>query len=137
MGLILDSSAVIAGERKGQSAAELLAGIRDLLGPESVALTTVSVIELEHGIWRARDAEQADRRQKFFNDLFAAVPIYPLTFDIARKAARIDGECRRKGNVIPFQDLVIGVTALQFDYAVATANVRHFRMIPNLVVKQL
>jgi tRNA(fMet)-specific endonuclease VapC len=137
MGLILDSSAVIAGERKGQSAADLLAGIRNILGPEPVALTTVSVIELEHGIWRARDAAQAERRQKFFNDLFAAVPIYPLTFDIARRAARIDGESRRKGDVIPFQDLVIGVTALEFDYAVATANVRHFRMIPNLVVKQL
>jgi predicted nucleic acid-binding protein len=137
MGLILDSSAVIAGERKGLSAADFLVSIRDTLGPEPVALTTVSVIELEHGIWRARDAAQADRRQKFFDDLFAAVPIYPLTFAIARRAARIDGESRRKGIVIPFQDLVIGVTALEFDYAVATANVRHFGMIPNLVVKQL
>jgi predicted nucleic acid-binding protein len=137
MGLILDSSAVIAGERKGLSAADLLAIIRNTLGPEPVALATVSVIELEHGIWRARDAAQADRRQKFFDDLFAAVPIYPLTFDIARRAARIDAESRRKGFVIPFQDLVIGVTALEFDYAVATANVRHFQMIPNLVVKQL
>lgn len=128
---------MIAGERRGQSAADLLASIRNSLGSEPVALTTVSVIELEHGIWRAKDAAQADRRQKFFNDLFAAVPIYPLTFDIARRAARIDGESRRKGAVIPFQDLVIGVTALEFDYAVATVNVRHFQMIPNLVVKQL
>ena len=56
---------------------------------------------------------------------------------IARRAARIDGESRRRGVVIPFQDLVIGVTALEFDYAVATANVRHFQMIPGLVVKQL
>jgi predicted nucleic acid-binding protein len=133
----LDSSAVIAGERKGLSAADLLASIRNVLGPEPVALATVSVIELEHGIWRARDAAQADRRQKFFDDLFAAVPIYPLTFDIARRAARIDAESKRKGTVIPFQDLVIGVTALEFNYAVATANARHFRMIPNLVVKQL
>lgn len=137
MGLILDSSAVIAGERQGQSAAELLASIRAIVGPDAIALATVSVIELEHGIWRAQDAAQASRRQKFFDDLFAAVPIYPLTFGIARRAARIDGESKRKGIVIPFQDLVIGVTALEFGYAVATANVRHFRMIPNLVVKEL
>jgi predicted nucleic acid-binding protein len=39
--------------------------------------------------------------------------------------------------VIPFQDLVIGVTLLEFDYAVATANARHFQMIPGLVVKRL
>jgi len=97
----------------------------------------VSVIELEHGIWRAKNAEQAARRQKFFDDLFAVVPVYPLTFDIARRAARIDGESKRDGIVIPFQDLVIGVTALEFDYAVATGNVRHFRMIPGLAVIQL
>jgi tRNA(fMet)-specific endonuclease VapC len=137
MGIILDSSAVIAGERRGQTAAGLLSGLEAILGKETIALTTVSVIELEHGIWRARDAEQADRRRKFFEDLFAAVPIYPLTFDVARRAARIDGESRRQGTVIPFQDLVIGATALEFGYSLATANIRHFRMIPNLLVKPL
>ncbi|HUD99617.1 MAG TPA: hypothetical protein VMR62_08585 [Bryobacteraceae bacterium] len=72
MGLILDASAVVAGERKGQSAADLLAAIRAILGPEAIALSTVSVIELQHGIWRARDAKQAATRQRFFDDLFAA-----------------------------------------------------------------
>jgi len=137
MGLILDSSVVIARERKGQSALDLLTSIRTEIGPEAIALSTVSVIELEHGVWRAKNAEQANRRRRFFDDLFAAVAIYPLTFDIARLAARIDGESRRNGVMIPFQDLVIGVTALEFGYAVATANVRHFRLIPNLIVKQL
>lgn len=137
MGLILDSSAVIAGERKGLSVVDLLLEIRETLGPENIALSTVSVIELEHGIWRAKDAAQAVKRQQFFDDLFAAVPTYPLTFGIARRAARIDGESRRRGVAIPFQDLVIGVTALEFGYAVATANVRHFQMIPGLVVKAL
>lgn len=97
----------------------------------------MSVIELEHGIWRAKDAALAEHRRQFFNDLFAAVPSYPLTFEIARRAARIDGEARRRGMVIPFQDLLIGVTALEFDYAVATHNVWHFRMIPDLMVKEL
>jgi tRNA(fMet)-specific endonuclease VapC len=137
MGLILDSSALIAGERKGQSAADLLAAIRASVGPEEIVLSTVSVIELEHGIWRAKDASQAANRRKFFDDLFAVVPTYPLTFSIARRAARVDGESRRKGVTIPFQDLVIGVTALEFDYAVATANVRHFQTIPNLAIVQL
>jgi len=137
MGLILDSSAVIAGERKGQSAAALLAAIRASVGPDDIALSTVSVIELEHGVWRAKNAAQATNRQKFFDDLFAAVPTYPLTFSIARRAAWIDGESKRRGTAIPFQDLVIGVTALEFDYAVVTLNVRHFQMIPGLLVKQL
>jgi tRNA(fMet)-specific endonuclease VapC len=137
MGVILDSSALIAGERKGQSAADLLAGIEGIPGPEAIALTTVSVIELEHGIWRAKDAGQTARRRQFFEDLFAAVPICPPTFAFARRAGRIEGESGRRGVVIPFQDLVIGSTALEFGYAVATANTRHFRMIPNLPVKPL
>jgi predicted nucleic acid-binding protein len=137
MGIILDSSAVIAGERRGQTATDVLINLRAKVGAQPIALSTVSVIELEHGIWRAKDAAQAQCRQKFFEDLFAAVPTYPLTFGIARRAARIDGESRRTGIVIPFQDLVIGVTALEFDYAVATLNPRHFRLIPGLTVIEL
>jgi hypothetical protein len=76
MGLILDSSAIIAGERKGQSAADVLSGIRTVTGPELAALSVISVIELEHGIWRAKTAAQAFTRQKFMNHLFQAVPVY-------------------------------------------------------------
>jgi predicted nucleic acid-binding protein len=137
MGVILDSSAVIAGERKGQSAADLLAALRIVPGPEVLALTTVGVMELEHGVWRAKDAAQAARRREFFDDLFAAVPSYPLTFGIARRAARIDAEAKKRGVLIPFQDLAIGTTALEFGYAVATRNVRHFGMIPDLAIKPL
>jgi predicted nucleic acid-binding protein len=137
MGLILDSSVVIGRERKGVSVADVLADIRASVGAEPVALSTVSVIELEHGIWRAKDAAQAERRRRFLEDLFAAVPSYPLTFEIARRAARVDGEARRQGVVIAFQDLVIGATALEFDYAVATLNIRHFEKIPGLAVQRI
>lgn len=87
MGLILDSSVVIAGERKGLTAVDVLDRIRAAVGPEDVALCTVGVIELEHGIWRAEDSDQALRRRQFCEDLFAAVPVYPLTLQIARRAA--------------------------------------------------
>ena len=137
MGLILDSSVVIAGERKGLTAVDVLDRIRAAVGPEDVALCTVCVIELEHGIWRAKDSDQALRRRQFFEDLFDAVPVYPLTLPIARRAARLDGESRQSGIVIPFQDLVIGATALHLAYGVATANLRHFRLIPNLTVVAL
>jgi predicted nucleic acid-binding protein len=137
MGVILDSSALIAGERKGGTAAELPTRLRLQLGPGAIAISTVSVIELEHGIWRAKESAQAEHRRRFLDDVFAVVPAYPLTFEIARRAGRIDGESKSKGLVIPFQDLIIGVTALEFDYAVATLNVQHFRMIPDLVVKPL
>jgi predicted nucleic acid-binding protein len=83
------------------------------------------------------DAAQAAKRRRFFDDLFAAIPVHPVTFNIARRAARIDAESKSQGSVISFHDLLIGVTALEFGYAVATLNVRHFAMIPGLVVHQL
>jgi len=36
--------------------------------------------------------------------------------------------------VIATADLLIGVTALHYGYAVGTRNVRHFKMIPGLQV---
>ena len=49
----------------------------------------------------------------------------------------MDAESKNKGISIPFQDLVIGVTALEFDYAVATLNAKHFELIPGLGVIKL
>ena len=48
----------------------------------------------------------------------------------------IDAETRKRGIVIPFADLQIGVTALVFDYAVLTLNFRDFEAIPGLRVKR-
>jgi predicted nucleic acid-binding protein len=56
---------------------------------------------------------------------------------MAQLAAKIDAEARQLGSTIPFADLLIGVTALHFGYAVGTRNLRHFQMIPNLAVVQV
>jgi predicted nucleic acid-binding protein len=47
-------------------------------------------------------------------------------------AGRIDGEQTAAGVVIPFVDLLIGATALSLGFAILTANLRHFKMIPGL-----
>jgi predicted nucleic acid-binding protein len=60
-----------------------------------------------------------------------------VTTELARKAGRIDTEQQARGIRIAFQDMLIGVSALSLGYAVMTQNVRHFQMIPNLVLKQL
>ena len=54
--MILDSSVAITAERAGNRVEDLLSAIRAIAGSaEEVALSVVSVLELEHGIWRARD----------------------------------------------------------------------------------
>ena len=47
----------------------------------------------------------------------------------------VDAEQQTRGILIAFQDLLIGVSAPELGYAVMTHNVRHFQMIPNLVVE--
>ena len=55
---------------------------------------------------------------------------------MAQLAAGLDAQARQQGCTIPFADLLIGATALHLGFAVATRNVRHFDMIPNLNLLQ-
>ena len=137
MGLILDSSVLIAAERKARPVSELLAAIRVSTGLTEILLSAVSVIELEHGLWRANTRQLAQRRRIYLDGIFAAIPVEPFTKEMGQLAAKIDAEARKQGTVIPFADLQIGTTALHFEYAIGTLNMRHFEMIPNLVVKRL
>jgi predicted nucleic acid-binding protein len=50
---------------------------------------------------------------------------------------KIDGENQAQGIRLPLSDLLIGVTALELGYGIATGNLRHFQMIPGLSVVQL
>jgi tRNA(fMet)-specific endonuclease VapC len=63
--------------------------------------------------------------------------VHPVTLEIARLAGQIEGEQAALGISIPFEDLLIGTTALYLGYGVVTLNVRHFRLIPNLTVVDL
>ena len=53
MGLILDSSVVIAAERLGQTAYQMLEAISQQKQDPEIALSVVTVVELAHGIARA------------------------------------------------------------------------------------
>ncbi len=46
--------------------------------------------------------------------------------EVARRAARVDAGQRENGIQIAAADLLIGVSALELNYAVGTSNVRHF-----------
>jgi tRNA(fMet)-specific endonuclease VapC len=99
-----------------------------------VALSVISVAELAHGIHRANTPERRDSRRAFLDDLKATVPVYPITAETAELVGKINAETSARGAVIPFDDLLIGATALERNYAVATHNERHFKKIPNLTV---
>jgi predicted nucleic acid-binding protein len=66
-----------------------------------------------------------------------ALPIHPVTVPIALRVGQVDGENQAKGVRLPLADLLIGVTALELGFTVATGNLRHFQRIPGLSVIQL
>jgi predicted nucleic acid-binding protein len=137
MGLILDSSVVIAAERRGDNVTQMLKQIVAATGDQRTVLSSIGLTELVHGIYRAQTAEARSRRDSFIRELLNDVEVYPYTKEMALLAGKIDGEQQSQGIIIPFGDLLIGATALEVGYSVLTANVRHFRLIPGLTVVQL
>jgi len=53
MGVILDSSILIAGERRRDSVWEILERVEAVCGKTTAALSAVTAVELTHGIYRA------------------------------------------------------------------------------------
>ncbi len=58
----------------------------------------------------------------FIHRLCIDIPVYPITLEIARMVGRIEGEQANKGIALAFEDLAIGVTALQMGFDIATLN---------------
>jgi len=126
MGLILDSSVVIASERRGDTVVQMLRHLASITGDQRVAVSAIGLTELIHALYRAPDASVRLRRERFIDDLLADMEVVPYTRDTALLAGKIDGEQRRNGISIPSVDLFIGATALSHNYGIATLNVRHF-----------
>jgi predicted nucleic acid-binding protein len=134
VGLILDSSVVIAAERRGQTAYEMLEAIGERADDPEIAVSVVTILELAHGIVRANTEPRRAARQRFLDDLLVGMPVHPVTVPIALRAGQIDGQLQAAGTRVALADLLIGTTALVLGHAVATGNARHFEMIPGLVV---
>lgn len=137
MGIILDSSVVIAAQRRGYTVAQLLREVVAKAGDQEAALSAVGLTELVHGVHRAPTPEVRARREGFVSELLNDVQVYPYTKETALLAGRLDGEQQNRGVTIPFVDLLIGATALLLGYSVLTVNLRHFRLVPDLPVLEL
>jgi len=134
VGLILDSSVLIAGERRGHTVRQILEQIQASHGEVAIGLSVVTIAELIHGAYRAKADTDKQRRLTFIDRMCSDVPVHPVTVEMARVVGRIAGEQAASGMVSPFEDLVIGVTALELGFDVYTLNIRHFQLIPTLKV---
>jgi predicted nucleic acid-binding protein len=137
VGIILDTSVLVSGERKGHTVADILEQLKSTQGEVTFGVSVVAIAELVHGAYRSASAERQTARLAFIERLCEDVPVYEVTLNVARLAGRIDGQQESIGIRIAFEDLLIGCTALELGYSIATHNVRHFRQISGLNVVQL
>jgi len=137
VGIVLDSSVIIAAERRGRTVREILEQLKALQGDVEIGISVVTVAELVHGAYRTKTQAQQQQRLEFIERLSSDVPVYPITLDIARLAGRIEGQQEALGVQFAFEDLLIGATALHLSYDLATLNLRDFKRIPKLSVIQI
>lgn len=133
MGVILDSSVLIAAERGAFD----MAGYLTELANEPVALAAISASELLHGVERARDPGVRERRREYVEGVLTNVPVIPFGLAEARVHARIWAALAAAGTLVGAHDLQVAATALTAGSTVATLNREEFRRVPELALASL
>jgi predicted nucleic acid-binding protein len=137
LGLVLDSSILIAAERRRFTPHQAIETVQKSVGEVPIVLSSITIAEIGHGIYRANTPEIRERRRAFLDELKATVPIHPVSEDTAEIVARIGSEQAAKGINLSLGDLIIGACALELGYVIGTSNVRDFSRIPGLTIVRL
>jgi tRNA(fMet)-specific endonuclease VapC len=133
MGLILDSSVLIAAERGRLRFPEFCAA----QGDEELFLAAITASELLHGVERAATTAQRERRAAFVEALLARLPVLEFDLDVARWHARLWAELAATGTPVGPHDLLIAATARRHGFSLATLNVAEFARVPGLALADL
>lgn len=128
MGVILDSSVLIAAERGRLRLAELL----ESLGDTPVAIAAITASELLHGVHRAAPRSVRMRRSAFVEALLAELPVRTFGLGEARMHAELWAELAGSGTMIGAHDLLIAATAIAGGDALVTLNQREYAHVPGL-----
>src|ERR1035437_6252969 len=127
----------MAAERKRQTVEEFRTSVGQVCGEIEIAISAVTLAELVHGVARANTTQIRENRRAFIDELKRHVPVHPITDSTAEIAGQLSGEQAAKGITLPADDLLIGASAIEQGYAVATLNIPHFQKIPGLQVVSL
>lgn len=74
MGLILDSSVLVASERQGKNARQTFSAIAGEIGDTEIGISVITLIELAHGAARADSPERKAKRERFIQEVVTACP---------------------------------------------------------------
>jgi tRNA(fMet)-specific endonuclease VapC len=129
MGILIDSSVLIAGERGDL---DLDPHLQDR-GSEAVAIAAITASELLHGVHRLKGVKRA-RSEALVEQWLSTLPTIAFDLDVARVHATIAADLRSRGTPVGAHDLQIAATAVFLGYDVATRDLRSFPRIRGLRV---
>lgn len=132
MGVIFDTSVLIAIERGSQNVERLMNGRED----EPFGISVITVSELLHGVHRADSEKRRLRREAFVEKIIEIFPIYLFDLGTARIYARLWSSLAKKGVNIGAHDLMIASTAISLGFSVVTSDMRDYDKIKGLKVEQ-
>jgi predicted nucleic acid-binding protein len=132
MGVLIDTSVLIASERGKISLATLLATRRE----EDCFISAITASELLHGVHRSSDMAVRTRRSVLVNLVLDSLPILPVDLSIARVHAQLWAELAQRGTPIGTHDLWLAASAVTHGLPIATLNVREFERVPGLKVEK-
>ena len=116
----------------GDPGAEAKAREVDALGVTK-AISVITVHEYLRGIFYLYGGTpKLEEKLKRAESELAVFQVLPVTCEIAKKAAEIDAQLAKAGQVISYLDVVIAATALHHALILVTRNVRHFQRVPGL-----
>ena len=132
MGLILDTSALVALERAGRP---LTAALEN----EPAALPAIVLAELLAGVRLATSRRRAAQRRAKVDALVAVTPVVDFDAEIAERWAELFVILEHTGTRIPANDLAVAASALhlRFGVLVGPADEQYFRRVPGLRVAVL
>jgi tRNA(fMet)-specific endonuclease VapC len=133
MGLILDTSVIVADER-GRFSLAALFGSRP---GEDFFIAAITASELLHGVERAHTAERRDKRSIYVEGVLQRLPIIEFELTVARRHAQIWAELEVSRKMIGPHDLIIAATALEHGHSLATLNHSEFSHVPQLVLEDV
>lgn len=141
MGLVIDTSALIAVERQAADRKGVRAWSDALpqLSSETVVLPAVVLAELLVGVAMADTAIRAAARRARIEALVANVPVVDFGAAIAEEWARLFASLSKQGRLIPANDLAVAATAKHLDFGVLVgpSDERHFKSVTDLRVEVL
>ncbi len=91
MPVLLDTSLLIAGERKGWNLWQVVDHILARASDENAAISVVTLSELAHGAVRGDTAQRRTLRRRFLDEAMLVLTVLPVSLTIAIRAGEIGG----------------------------------------------